>query len=146
MTTELNNAVEDFFDHRSRQRNSNYNLKLKREVKAQRKQIENGELDEEVLMCISGERIIKAGLDVLTKEPKSKLAKLIHGHQSNEIFIKDRDPNLFILMVEFLRTDFKLPPKKYDDVRVSFKEELEFWGLMNQYNKAMEKEAKVRRL
>ena len=108
--------------------------------------MENGELDEEVLMCISGERIIKAGLDVLTKEPKSKLAKLVLSHPSNEIFIKDRDPNLFILMVEFLRTDFKLPPKKYDDVRVSFKEELEFWGLMDQYNKAMEKEAKMRRL
>ena len=87
-------------------------------------------------MCINGERFIKASLDVLTKEPKSKLAKLIHSHPSN----------LFILMVEFLRTDYKLPPKRYDDVRVSFKEELEFWGLLQQYNEAMEKEAKARRL
>ena len=65
----------------------------------------------------------------------SKLEALFHKKNSHmlkkykgKIFV-DRDPEIFKLVIRYLRNNFNSPKIKNDYVRELFENELEFWGL-----------------
>ena len=86
-----------------------------------------------VYLNVGGDDKIAINKDFLTKQENSILAKIFLEKDfevlhDGRIFI-DRDPEIFKLILNFLRND-KCPTKFRDDYQLEmYKDELEFWGL-----------------
>ena len=80
---------------------------------------------------VGGERRITIYSSLLDKVADSPLAAMVSGrHKLNlkegAIFV-DRDPDVFMLLIDYLRNDFHMPPIKDEFLKGRFEFELDHW-------------------
>ena len=87
-----------------------------------------------VILDISGQSTMKVRRDIMTKVKGSKLEIMFSGRHavplvSKKIFL-DRDPDVFSMLVSFLRNDLEFPKVEDKALQERFEMELKHWGLL----------------